>query len=272
MRLHIVGLGSALICANSAVAVESQKSQSRWTGPYVGATMGAVSGNVNAVSRVDCASGGFLCAPGMYEPNGAQLSATATGGARRSAFLGGGTLGYNFQVNSFVVGVEADLNWTNLRVSKGGRVSSLNAGLTNPGSVPVVSTLSAGSEIDWIGTLRGRAGYLVGSSVLLYATGGAAIAGFAAVNSYRDDWVFNGGAVGGGRSASIKASYIFGGGGEWSLNDQWTLRAEYLRLGTFAGSVADKIVVVDAPLARNPFVSTSKLTADMWRMGATLRF
>ncbi|HEX2539357.1 MAG TPA: porin family protein, partial [Pseudolabrys sp.] len=74
----------------------------------------------------------------------------------------GGQLGYNWQTGPFVLGLESDLDWTNLSGSR---------------SDGGVCTTNGGGECrtrqSWLGTTRGRLGYAFGSW-LPYVTGGAA--------------------------------------------------------------------------------------------------
>ncbi|HET7886104.1 MAG TPA: outer membrane beta-barrel protein [Bradyrhizobium sp.] len=79
--------------------------------------------------------------------------------------LFGGSLGSNWQMGSWVYGLEGDLSWSNLR-----------------GSSNVCGPLTAtphpcGTNLDALGTFRGRIGYAAGpgGNWLLYATGGLAV-------------------------------------------------------------------------------------------------
>ena len=93
--------------------------------------------------------------------------------------VGGGQIGYNWQMQRAVFGLEADIQGTD---EKGSRAFTcpLNTctppvggflALVIPGpAVPV--TLN--QKIDWFGTVRGRIGYLADPKLLLYVTGGLA--------------------------------------------------------------------------------------------------
>ena len=90
------------------------------------------------------------------------VSATNTG------FVGGGQIGYNWQVSNFVFGLEADVNWNRVRPSLGFNVPDPFLIQTLTGSYT--------TEIDWTSSFRGRVG-MAFDRLLVYATGGAAIAG-----------------------------------------------------------------------------------------------
>jgi len=94
--------------------------------------------------------------------------------------LAGGQAGYNWQVDNWVWGLEADIQWSGER----GR-SAFNCAGTIAGGVclPGLTFLPAGAtgtnlaleeKLQWFGTVRGRAGVLMTPQVLLYGTGGLA--------------------------------------------------------------------------------------------------
>ena len=130
-----------------------------WTGFYVGANVGGVwgTGNINAtgVSPGDALS--------AYFPS--------TLGGGPTGWLGGGQIGYNYQMGSAVVGAETDFDWTSLRRS--GSFTSV--------ATPLGPTLTSygSSRLDWLGTLRARAGFAATADnrLLLYLTGGLAYGG-----------------------------------------------------------------------------------------------
>ena len=68
-------------------------------------------------------------------------------------------------------GGEADFQWTGLEGDFDGNID-LSSSL-DPSATAGLN-LSAGSEVDWYGTLRLRAGWLITDQFLAYATGGAA--------------------------------------------------------------------------------------------------
>lgn len=103
-----------------------------WTGPYVGVTAGW-----GWLSDVDSSSGVLL----------------------------GGTLGWNFQADNFVFGLEGDISWSRVGGSETAFFPTIPA------------AVSASQSLDWLGTVRARAGALVSPNVLLYATGGLAFGG-----------------------------------------------------------------------------------------------
>jgi outer membrane immunogenic protein len=112
-------------------------------------------------------------------------------------FIGGGTLGYNFQSGQIVWGIETDLSYADIGGSE---------------ACPVAQTCRA--SVDWLWTVRGRVG-LDMNGWMPYITGGYAMADVSA----GDD-------VGSGsRTAS---GWTIGGGLEVKLDRNWSLKGEYL--------------------------------------------
>jgi outer membrane immunogenic protein len=112
-----------------------------WTGFYIGAN-GGWGQSRNCVNFVDAA--GFVIADGCRE---------------RSGGLVGGQIGYRWQANQWVFGLEAQGDWADLSNT---RVSIIN---------PLFSTRT---KTDGIGLFTGQIGY-AWNAALLYVKGGAAV-------------------------------------------------------------------------------------------------
>jgi outer membrane immunogenic protein len=87
------------------------------------------------------------------------VGTVASGCGDRSGGVAGGQIGYRWQTNQFVFGLEAQGDWANLRNT---RVSLLNP------------TLSTTAKTDGIGLFTGQLGWAWNAS-LLYVKGGAAV-------------------------------------------------------------------------------------------------
>ena len=113
--------------------------------------------------------------------------------------VGGAHIGYNLQLNQFVAGLEGDVEGTGIsrNFSPGGPIYNT--------SVPVQ------------GSIRARLGVAF-DRALLYATGGAAFAGF-------DTSVT--GFPGFDQNSTTRAGWTIGGGIEYALTNNWSIRAEY---------------------------------------------
>src|SRR5262245_4505512 len=88
-------------------------------------------------------------------------------GLGRDGFIGGGQMGYNWQVSpNWVFGLEADISYVDVRLD--GTV----VGISSAGA-PLNNTFR--TRMEYFGTVRGRIGY-AWDRTLLYATGGLAYA------------------------------------------------------------------------------------------------
>jgi outer membrane immunogenic protein len=152
-----------------------------WTGFYLGV------------------NGGYAFGPSDWS---SPLPIGSTGNFNTTGFLIGGTVGGNYQIGQFVIGVEGDGDWSNLN------------GTTNS----VAGTCNfAGCETrsDWLATVRGRAGY-AWDRVLFYGTGGAA---FGNLQAAAGTLPF---------SSTTQTGWTAGAGVEAAFAPNWTAKVEYL--------------------------------------------
>lgn len=213
MKRTLLASAAALLIAAPALAADLPSRQSApapfvappmftWTGFYAGVNAGWSQNQTDVTNR------GFTgaAAAGAYP-------SFSTG--NRNSFVGGFQAGYNQQFGNFVAGVEADINWLGNRRGTG---SAAIAGL--PG---IVTTATGSSRLDWLGTLRGRAGVAF-DRVLIYGTAGLA---FGAPENRLT--ISNGGVVTHfGSKDETKVGWTIGGGLEYAILDNVTLRGEYL--------------------------------------------
>jgi len=85
--------------------------------------------------------------------------------------LGGGQIGYNWQLDrTWVVGLEADIQGTGERGRSFDQLGSVRVG-----SIGATLFTDTATSFPWFATFRARGGVLVDPSLLLYATGGLAV-------------------------------------------------------------------------------------------------
>ncbi|HTG06050.1 MAG TPA: outer membrane protein [Bradyrhizobium sp.] len=177
-----------------------------WTGFYVGLNAGAAS-----------TDGGLavVATDGFFESRFADRFS-------KTGFLGGGQIGYNYQSGMSVFGVEADAAWLNVKSSTN---TTFDPFFNGKGSA--AATFS--SSIDWLVTARARAGIAATPALLLYVTGGLAVAG---VNvRYQNNAGINGNPLLNSLSANdTKYGWTAGFGAEYALGGSWSVKAEYLRV------------------------------------------
>ncbi len=151
-----------------------------------------------------------------YDFANAVVPITAT--VRSSGGFGGVQGGYNWQLSNWLLGLEADIAWADIENT---------ISVSGPGI-----SASAGSELKWFGTVRGRVGY-AWERLLIYATGGWAY------GEVRTNLSFGSpGAIGGiGLPGAVsftethrKSGWTGGGGFEYMVTPQLSLKTEYLYL------------------------------------------
>jgi outer membrane immunogenic protein len=143
---------------------------------------------------------------------------------------GGGFVGYRVQMGTMVVGLEGDVNAKSASSSYTFSDSNSFRNETFTGSV------KQGAD----GSIRGRFGFLVTPSVLVYGTGGVAFGSVTGSYGYSAYSIVPGASVTGGGSWSTTRDGLTGGAGiEALITQQLALRLEYryTDLGRFSETV-----------------------------------
>jgi outer membrane immunogenic protein len=204
-----------------------------------------------------------LNAGGSWGHQDNDLVAAATGATifsnsdRLNGFIGGGQLGYNWQVNQWVFGLEADFQGSGQKADGTYVIPPVVGALVVPGL-----TAAYTDKLEWFGTVRGRVGYAQ-DHWLAYVTGG---------------WAFGHGTLSGtgtatpaGAVTAFSASqdysgWTIGGGLEWAFMDHWSAKAEYLYIDFGNGPT------VAANAAGTLNIVSNKMTDNIARLGVNYRF
>jgi outer membrane immunogenic protein len=169
-------------------------------------------------------------APGTFPqiattgPTAAAVSAFTTGRSNVNGFMGGGQIGWRQQINTWVLGVEGDIE---------GSAERGNVLVCSVDGCPTGSAIgTADIRLRWLSTLRGTVGFLVHPKVLLYGTGGLA---FGQVDANYLSGI-NGGSLTAGSVSTTRVGYSVGAGVEGKIDQHWSVRGQYLfvDLGTFS--------------------------------------
>jgi len=140
-----------------------------WTGFYVGINGGFAWGNSSvAFTANDPAAIAGTCGGGPAgAPVGLRGQCINSVDFHRDGAVAGGQFGFNWQVNShWLVGAEADYQWSNLDGSVSSSFRLGNVGATN---------MVASQSVESFGTIRARAGVVLAPPLVLYGTGGFAL-------------------------------------------------------------------------------------------------
>jgi outer membrane immunogenic protein len=169
-----------------------------WTGFYLGANLG----------------GGWASGTLSDSFTGARLGDSSSG------VVGGGQLGYNYQMGSFVLGGEWTFDGTSLNASR------------------TVGGLQGTANTHWITTVAARFGF-ADNNWLYYGKAG----GGWADNSATLTSLINGTQV---SSSNTNGGWLLGAGIEWAFAPQWSAKLEYNYLGLNSWTVNSTLFVPNA--------------------------
>ena len=193
-KILLIGTALAIIATSAARAADIEVPVGYdWSGAYAGLHAGYGWGHTEGTG-----DGTWNGTPGV---TGDEFNASVDG------FVGGGQIGYNFQFDNIVTGVEGDLGYLGV---EGRDLSNLDTD---------TRLRTAGGLY---GTLRGRLGFAA-DNMLFYATGGLIFADLGS-EVYHD----SPGVSLRSDDTGTRLGWTAGGGIEWAFSDEWSFKAEYL--------------------------------------------
>lgn len=177
-----------------------------FSGFYVGANVGYINGDLDA-SVIDPATGAVV--PGL-----------TFGGDNNGGIIGGVQAGYNAQFNQFVLGVEGDISAISFDLGDDDTLVDTATAATIFG-LPASTTADFDVDVDYLATLRGRAGVAI-DRFMVYGTGGLA---FTSVDL---DYSVPGATFTTTSDDDLQVGYAVGGGVEGLITENLTAKLEYL--------------------------------------------
>jgi len=166
-----------------------------WSGFYIGANIGAGWENFKITETF----------------SGLRFESTAA-----NSFVGGGQIGFNYQVSPFfVLGVEGFIDGV---ASRGNNSAALIS--------PIVGSVTATANSDWVSTLAGRIGFTSPGfdHWLFYAKGGGGwVQTSATITASAVPVTFSG--------SRTVSGWMAGAGIEWALATNWTARIDFQFIG-----------------------------------------
>jgi outer membrane immunogenic protein len=246
-----------------------------WTGFYAGLNAGGTWARSHADTAVNCNvpdsfPPAYFCSSSFGAANGAAVSAAGSGTITASGFTGGIQAGYNWQGPNLIYGLETDFDAFHLRGSRQGTG-------TYPVGIAIVPAgrsfaINSSFNTDWLYTLRGRIGVPVSSNLMAYATGGLALTRLGVSNSFSDN-VGPPNGTGSANGSETKAGWVVGGGLEYALLNNWSIKAEYLYMDfgkvTATGTIINPTT---SPGYAQGISTSSDLTAQVARVGVNYKF
>jgi len=241
-----------------------------WTGFYVGGNVGYSWGHTSTdYATVDPASL-------LVERN--------SDSTNMNNVIGGVQAGFNYRFKqNLLVGIEADIQGSTEAGSNTVRVCHDQS--LNPAAICDFGTIddTYREKLQWFGTVRGRAGYLVTPTWLLYATGGLAYGRLTRTDNYSYFAQFfctAGGGVGGAgvctpQSSSIsgvKTGWTAGAGVEAEIKGNWTGKLEYLYMDLSGLGQQGFVLTSGNPSPINLAINSHHFIDNILRVGVNYRF
>jgi outer membrane immunogenic protein len=285
--ISLLAIATAFL-AGSALAADLPKAKgapivalsppSTWAGFYFGANIGGVfdaASGVNTTARplFNDTAGLALGAPSFF---GAASAASIPGAGSLSnvGVIGGGQIGFNWQLSTnFLAGLEADIQGATLSSVASPSGAAVE---TSTGSL-VTSKSNLTKNLNYLGTVRGRLGYLVTPTLLVFGSGGLAFGGMTFTNG-----IFQSSSNANFPLAAVSANYgdaqigwAAGGGVEWMLLPNWSAKAEYLYydLGSVTTSnLLSGVTPAGNPLYASSFQSSTHISGHVVRAGLNYHF
>lgn len=223
-----------------AADVTEPASVNDWSGFYVGLHAG--SGSANSDYKFDPTS----------DFNNSDISDGFS--TNPDGQFAGAQLGYNFQKNNILWGVEADYSWSGIEGSY--RNDSLNVNYYFYGD----------TDVNWLASLRGRAGFVLANTAI-YGTGGLAFAG--AETTVTSDYAGYPEPGITDSDSKTRSGWVLGGGVETKITSSMTARLEYLHYDFGSESFFYRL---DPESDAYDAFGDAYLDVDIVRVGVNLRF
>lgn len=249
---RLVAFTGLLMASSAALAQDPYSGRYSWHGLYAGVNAGYSWSNASLSNTgTDTGAGGL----GSILKGGAAPSTIDPSSRGPAAGL---QAGYNLQLGSIVVGAEADIHWM-------GRSNTIATTPTAVGFVPVTTTAS--QNIDRLYTLRGRAGVTITPQILLYGTGGLAVATGGTALSVAAPAA--GPPLAAGSRTGFNTGWVAGFGAEYAVTRTISLKAEYLHYDLGA---RETTLSYTYGLNQSSLTARWRDTGDLAHIGLNYRF
>jgi outer membrane immunogenic protein len=267
--------------ADMAVKAQPPAPVCYWCGFYIGGTLGGAwsdDNSVNVVTTNTFINFPALSALGRTAGPASAVASSANLGARQSGLTGGFEAGYNWQFGpTWVAGFETDIE--GIGHSGGSAAITQVAPRAGFPGFNYTSTVAVSEKVNYLGTVRGRLGYLFTPSFLLYGTGGLAYGGVGSttlISGAETPLTGSTPIAGAGTTSGTRTGWTAGVGLEWMWTRNWTVKAEWLHYdlgsvtysnGTMTSSLTSGLVnFTDAS------ASSVKFSGDLVRAGLNYKF
>jgi outer membrane immunogenic protein len=260
----LYGGNHSAIAADMLAKTHAPVAAYSWAGFYIGGTAGA------AWTAADASLDTVNAAGVLYRPGDIPLINTlGSSKFTTSTATFGGKIGYNWQRDSYVVGIEGD--FSSFRLAKSAAPTG-NPFLSAPPYLFGFANFETNVSSDWLATVRGRFGY-ARDKAYFYATAGAA---FSRV-SFSSTYVAQSPLglmldVESSSATKTKVGWAAGAGIDYALSTHWIASVEYLHVDL--GSLNSSGVTSSTGGGTNTATLnySTKLTGDILRGGIAYKF
>lgn len=208
-----------------------------WTGFYVGANIGGAWANNDWNDTL------FLT---NFNQN------------NNGAFIGGGQIGGNYQIGSFVIGGEWDFDW------------ATNNNNTAGVFIPSVGNIAVTSNDRWITTVAARFGWAIDHWLVYGKAGGGWVSNnnFTLTNT-TTGVSFTCGTLGLSNCGNNTGGWLVGAGFEYAFTNNWTVKLEYDYLGLGNRTFT---IPAGAPLLAGDTFTSNNRNVQMVKVGVNYLF
>lgn len=269
-------------------ALPAPASTPMWKGFYIGLNAGGIWSNGGSAQVSTYPISSRLTDPAhpertiFYSSLNGPLNIGSTNG-----FIGGGQLGYNWQPGylngNLVAGFEADIQGV---VPTGNTTRVINNIWPTSTGGSVWNSLNGNGNMNFLGTVRGRIGYLAMPNLLIFGTGGLAYGNVtSSVNlaqfGYSAAGALNQAAFANSNFSNVQVGWTAGGGAEWMFMPNWSAKVEYLYydlgsqdliLNTYAGPLASGAAVGTSTGLWTASSINPRTTGNLIRAGVNYHF
>ena len=200
----------------------------------------------------------------LVDVNQATPAATFANGIKSAGWVAGGHVGHNWQFDRVVAGLELDLSGADI----GGSSTSPSAISGNS-----VATFTETDKIKYLGTARGRLGWLPTGNVLLYGTAGLA---WERIEQTETEVRTQAGVIRTNRNTDPfdRFGWVAGAGAEALISGtNWLARIEYLHYDFGRASTASSVSFINVGGPDFSFAGSSgHQTIDVVRAGVSYKF
>jgi len=266
--MALLSIGLVISCVTNALAdTTPSKSTYNWTGAYVGGFVGGASGADSISSDTN--------SPKLFGIYPVGSSSTTNNYSTNSSFMGGGTVGYNWQIEKtpYLIGLEGEYGY----LGQSGSSQSQSIGPLGIVHLNTKNKTTIGSGYGY-GLMGGRLGYALNRS-LFYVKSGAVFTQVNSTNSTNTNATFFGSnysTAGASNSGGTTTGYVIGGGVEyapsWYGNNNVTVKVEYLYFGIPTKSNSDQFNANNGLYSENSSYNNSTSGIHTAKLGVNYKF